>query len=97
MHCKLEEGKRCKRAQVYPRAFCRTECEGISSHKKKESMNLTPLVPMDVEELMEQGLDNLHDSDVDNYSWMASDDVTGEKLDPKLLMEARREEITYCK
>ena len=60
-------------------------------------MNLTPLVPMDVEELMELGLDNLHDSDVDNYSWMAADDVTGEKLDPKLLMEARREEIKYVK
>ena len=66
-------------------------CEDISAQKKKDSMNLTPLEPMDVEELTEIGLDNLHDSDVDNYSWMAADDVTGEKLDPKLLIrvEAR--------
>ena len=68
-------------------------CEGISAQKKKDSTNLTPLVPMDVEEIMELGLDNLHDTDVDNYSWMASEDATGEKLDPKLHMEARREEI----
>ena len=82
-------------AQVYPRAFRRTVCEGISAQKKQDSMNRTPLVPMDVEELIELGLDNLHDSDVDNYSWMAADGVTREKIDPKLLMEARREEIQY--
>ena len=30
-HLKLEGGTRCKQAQVYPRLFCRTICEGISA------------------------------------------------------------------
>ena len=97
IHCKLEGGKRCKRAQVYPRAFCRTVCEGVAAQKKHDSLNLSALVPMDVEELMEFGLDDLHDGNFDDYSWTATDDVSGEALDPKLLMAARREELKYFK
>ena len=36
-------------------------------------------------------------SNFDSYSWVATDDVSGEPLDPKLLMQARREEIKYFK
>ena len=97
IHCKLEGGKRCKRAQIYPRAFCRAVCEGVAAQKKHDSLNLVALEPMDVEELMDFGLDDLHDTNFDSYNWICTDDVSGDRLDPKLLMAARREEIKYFK
>ena len=82
---------------MYPRQFCQAVCEGVAAQRKHDSMNLSAMVPMDVEELMEFGLDDLHDQSFDDYSWTARDDISGEELDPKLLIAARREELQYFK
>ena len=52
---------------------------------------------MCAQELLGLGLDDLHDIDSDDCKWIASDDVTGESLDAKMVQAARREEIQYFK
>ena len=52
---------------------------------------------MCVQELHDFGFDDLHDFDNDDYNWIATDDVTGESLDAKMVQAARREEIQYFK
>ena len=96
-HCKLEGGRRCKKAQLYQRAFCRAVCEGVAAQRNHDSMNLSVMTPMDANELMEIGLDDLHEPNDDDFSWIATDDISGEDLDPKLLRAARQEELQYFK
>ena len=60
-------------------------------------MNFSALEPKSVQELLDFSLDDLHDIDNDDYNWIASDDVTGDFLDAKMVRAARREEIQYLK
>ena len=60
-HLKLEGGTICKQAQVYPRDFCWTICEGMAAQRRTDSMNLVSMEVMSVEELMIMGHDELHE------------------------------------
>ena len=92
------EGSRTKRAQVYPRAFCQSICEGIAAEKRLKSLGLEVYSLEEAKELTGYGdspSEDLHEGDEE---WMsAMDDQTGEALDTAKVREARREEIVYFK
>ena len=99
-HVHLEQG-RAKQAQVYPRQFCKRVCEGIMAQKRKEELGVTARPVMSFEEMNEvaKGAPGdcpgamLHEDD--GEGWIAIDDVTGQRLDPKLMRAARKDEIAY--
>ena len=96
-HVKLEGGSLCKNAQVYPRTFCRTICEGIAAQRRMDSMNLVAMGAMSVEELMSMGHDDLHEDHMSDSKYEAYDDVSNEPLIFKLVQSARKEELEYFK
>ena len=53
-------------------------CEGVAAQRTHDSINLSAMIVMDVDELLEFGLDDLHDDEFDNYHWSATDDFCGE-------------------
>lgn len=99
-HVHLIQG-RAKEAQVYPRELAANICEGIAAQKKIEALGVTARSIMSVEKMMEasgskQGecpSEALHEAGCEGLE--AYDDVTGQQLDPKLMMAARRDEIQY--
>ena len=106
-HVVLEDG-RTKGAQVYPREFCRTVCEGVAVEKRLKALGLEAAPVMSLEEMRlaaagteaggrygEDPSQALHE---DETEWMiAVDDQSGEPLEPKLVRAAREEEIRYFK
>ena len=103
-HVQLEGGL-AKRAQIYPREFCKTVCEGIAAEKRLRALGLEAWTIDEVSLAAERlCLDkrygdnpskDLHEEEED---WTtASDDQSGEPLKPKLVRTARQEEISYFK
>ena len=83
---------RANHAQVYPRALCRTVCEGVAAQKKADSCNLVMMDVMTLAEIHDLGSDMLHENHEDMEAF---DDVTNEPLVPKLVLAARAEELKY--
>ena len=88
-HILLDQG-RAKRAQVYPREFCKRVCEGIAAQKRLYTLGLVavPLLSMD------DGADKseaLHEAD----GTTAFDDVSGEPLNIEKVRAARAEDMDY--
>ena len=106
-------GGHARQCQVYPREFCKEVCAGVAAQKRlhemgmcaKDLMNLDEISAVDPNgELHEEtptrmSSQNLTDPPwiMDPSEWFATDDLTGANLDPKLVAEARREEIRYFK
>ncbi len=96
---------RVKKCQVYPREFCRAICAGIAAQKKIRDLGLEAMPLMSTEEMMAavpneintgNPSEDLHEEN--NFEELeAYDDVSGVKLDPKLMETARRDEIEYFK
>ena len=103
-HIQLE-GALTKSAQVYPRPFCKAVCEGIAAEKRLRSLGLESWsldeISVAVKEALTDeryGEDPSRDLHEDEAEMMqASDDMTGEALDPKEVKKARKEEIVYFK
>ena len=76
VHAKLEGGKRCKQAQVYPREFCRAVCDAIVAQKLADLMNVVSLDVMRLEEINAIGGDELHEPEGSTKEYTATDDVT---------------------
>ena len=92
-HLRLEGGTRCKQAQVYPRLFCRTICEGTAAQRRIDAMNLVAMDVMSMEELSAFGQDQLHDDHMTDIHFEAYDDVSNEPLIPSMVKAARTEEL----
>lgn len=60
-------------------------------------MNLVALDPLYVEGVLEAGLDDLHEPRGDNFSWIATDVISREQLDRKMVSAARQDELQYSK
>ena len=96
-HAKLEGGKRCKQAQVFPRVFCRAVCDAIAAQQLADVMNVVSLDVMSLEEINSVGGDNLHEPEGSTVEYTATDDVTGGPLEPSKVIAARQEEMDYFK
>ena len=89
-HVPLESG-RAKKCQVYPREFCARVVEGIAAEKRVRALGLRSMPLMSVED--SGACEALHEP---SSTW-ATDDLSGEALDPSLVRAARKEEIQYFK
>ena len=100
-HVHLERG-RAKAAQVYPRKLCAKICEGLAAQKKIEQLGLAARPVMTVEEMQqvanvkadENPSESLHHADAES-EYSAWDDQSGQRLDPRLMIQARKDEIKY--
>ena len=98
-HIQLIQG-RAKAAQVYPRLFGIRICQGLRAQRRLEELGLRARPAMSVEQ-MESVAQNGEGSpsgdlhEVDPNEMTAFDDVSGQELDPALMMAARRDEIAY--
>ena len=88
---------RCKQAQVYPRDFCRTICEGIAAQRRTDSMKLISMEVMALEELVILGHEELHGDHMTDTHYEAYDDVSKDPLTPSMVRKARLEELEYLK
>ena len=102
-HVHLISG-RAKHAQVYPRLFSERLCEGIKAQKRLDELGLSSRSLMSLDEMNQAAQspggaecpsEALHEPDASQL--VAFDDVSGQKLDPSLMIKARREEIKYFK
>ena len=102
-HVHLISGK-AKAAQVYPRALCQCICEGVAAQKKMDRLGVksVPLMSMEVmEEVVDVSGVEKSDKNVSpsealhEEAVVAFDDVSGEELQPELVKQARKDEITY--
>ena len=102
-HVHLIQG-RAKHAQVYPRMFSERLLEGVAAQKRLDRLGLTSRPILSVEEMSvaaksktkdECPSEQLHEPDASQM--IALDDVSGQRLDPGLMIKARREEIEYFK
>ena len=102
-HVHLIQG-RAKYAQVYPRLFSERLCEGIAAQKRLDELGLRSRPIMSVDEMVKAANTDggsdcpsaaLHEPDTSQM--VAVDDVSGQRLDPALMIQARREEIKYFK
>ena len=89
---------RAKYAQVYPRSFCNMICEGIAAQRKVDELGITVKPVMTVAEM--EKTTGSGDPSKELHEWygeevVAFDDLTGDKLDPMLMSQARREDIKY--
>ena len=93
-HVHLIQG-RAKHAQVYPRLFSERLCEGIAAQKRLDNLGLRSRPIMSVDEMVEAanttvGSDcpsaALHEPDTSQM--VAVDDVSGQRLDPSLMVQA---------
>ena len=100
-HVQLVKG-RAKQAQVYPPKFCAGVCEGIAAQKKKEILGVQSRPLMTIEEMHraagsvakgECPSRSLHEDECEGL--IAIDGVTGQELDPRMMKQARRDEIEY--
>ena len=100
-HVHLIQG-RAKAAQVYPRLFGIRVCQGIRAQRQLESLGLRARPIMTVDQMVaatpgsqvsECPSEFLHEQDYTNM--VAIDDVSGQVLDPKLMVAARRDELAY--
>ena len=104
-HVQLISG-RAKAAQVYPREFCHRMCEGIAAQKKLDDLGMRSMSLMSLEQMNnvamvakgegESPAEALHEMHCEE-GLEAYDDLNGDILDPKKMMEARMEEIKYFK
>jgi len=104
-HVHLIQG-RAKAAQVYPREFSMRVCEGVAAQQRLDSLGLQSLPIMSVDamhqaagskgtdECPSQGLHEVSPAD-EAEGLVAWDDVSGQQLDAKLMVAARKEEIKY--
>ena len=67
----------------------------MAAQRKADAMNVVLMDVMQLEELNEFGVDELHEPDASGFT--ASDYFTGTPLDPGKVMAARAEEIRYFK
>ena len=102
-HVALVQG-RAKAAQVYPRELCVRICEGIAAQRKLDGLGMEarPLMSLSEMRSATRMIDSvgcpseaLHEQDGEFLE--AWDDVSGQALDPQLMMKARRDEIAYFK
>ena len=101
-HVHLVSG-RARAAQVYPRSFCRTICQGIAAQKKLDNLGMEARPVLSVEEMTnaaksakgEDPSTALHERYGNDV--IALDDLNGEVLDPILMAKARKDEIEYFK
>jgi hypothetical protein len=100
-HVHLIQG-RAKGPQVYPRALCVKICEGIAAQKRLDDLGLRARPIMSFDEMRDAAgqmeADNcpsqaLHEPEGEGL--VAWDDLSGQALDPALMVAARREEIKY--
>jgi hypothetical protein len=87
---------------VYPRELGLRICEGIAAQKKLDSLGLVrrPLMSGDQMQTAAKASSasecpsrTLHEDDGQGLT--AWDDISGQQLDPKLMVAARKEEIKY--
>lgn len=103
-HVQLKGGK-AKRAQIYPRAFCKAVCEGVGAQKILHNIGLIAWPVMYIEKMdqavstigIEKDSDEkpsraLHEYDVDDC-FQAYDDQSGDPLDANEVRKARQSEI----
>ena len=88
-HVNLVEG-RAKAAQHYPKPLCRAVTRGIIEQARMDSRAVYSMVCQDVVDGMFEINHIEHEPETWKSYW---DDVSGERLDEKLTMAARKEEI----
>ena len=100
-HVYLIQG-RSKAAQVYPREFCERLCEGIAAQKKVDKLGLKSRPLMSLDEMKSAAKGGKGDecpsealNESDGTGMTAIDDITGQELDPKFMIKARKDEIAY--
>ena len=100
-HVHLIQG-RAKYAQVYPRLFGERLCEGIAAQKKLDSLGVQSRPLMSVEQMSKAAgqtssgecpSEALHETG--GTGMVAFDDVSGQQLEPSLMIKARADEIAY--
>ena len=99
-HVQLISG-RARFAQVYPRKFAIALCQGIAAQRKLDNLGMKARALMSVDEMKkvastsenEDPSEALHEPGCEGME--AYDDITGQELDPRLMMSARRDEIKY--
>ena len=100
-HVHLVQG-RARLAQVYPRKFGIAICEGVAVQKRLETLGLQARTVMTVDEMrdaapvgkdVESPSESLHEPDCSGM--VAFDDISGQQLDPALMVKARKDEMTY--
>ena len=105
-HIQLE-GTLTKEAQVYPKLFCQTVCEGVAAEKRIRALGLETWSLDEISVAVKEALTDerygddpskdLHEGEeeIEKLTMKAQDDLTGEELDPEEVKKARKEEITY--
>eukprot|EP00973_Karenia_brevis_P093559 12417904-Karenia_brevis.AAC.1 len=100
-HVHLLSG-RARKAQVYPPELCRAICAGIRDQKNYDGSGERLIGSFEVDRISKEDLKDMekksnglhedHDQDM-----IAIDDVTGARLDIRLVREAREAEMKYFK
>ena len=99
-HVHLIQG-RAKAAQVYPRRLAESICKGIAAQKRIESLGVVARDILSIEKMIDAAKVSMGECpsaelhELGYEGMMAYDDVSGQELDPKLMMAARKEEIQY--
>ena len=100
-HVHLVQG-RARLAQVYPRSFGVAVCEGVAAQKRIEQLGVKARPAMLIDEMREiaavdsagkSPAEALHETDCSGMR--AFDDISGQELEPSLMVKARKEEIEY--
>ena len=97
-HVHLIQG-RAKAAQVYPKDLASSICEGVAAQKRVEDLGVISREVMSVEKMQKASGSTpdecpsaaLHEVGCEGME--AYDDVSGQPLDPGLMIEARKDEI----
>ena len=99
-HVVLDCGK-TKNAAPYTMRLCGAICEGIIQQKEMDRTGLMMIGELKELEVGDEAPEGFtepeHDEDEIEVEGIATDDVTGEPLDPKLVLEARGLEIKYIR
>ena len=99
-HVHLIQG-RAKAAQVYPKSLSLSICEGIAAQKKIQDLGVVARSVMSVDQMRKAAKGrsdecpsaSLHQTGYEGME--AYDDLSGQALDPALMMQARKDETEY--
>ena len=77
---------RAKATEVYPEKLCRAICQGLKEEVERRKSHYDKITENLLASVTDQG-----------KGCKYVDDLTGEPLDPKLVMEAREKEMAYIR
>jgi len=92
VHAHLIGEKRAEKAARYPKGLCEAICRGLIKEQEWREDGVQKLMALKVTDRVERG--EHHEAEDIGYAW---DDITGETLEMKEVMKARKQEMTYVR